>query len=81
MLKTDFTINKYVDVESNEEVKEVLKTMCGLGESLEIKGAERGEARMAKLVSILLDQQKYAEIKKVTTDEEFREECYTLYNI
>lgn len=36
------TINKYVDVENNEEVKEVLKTMCGLGESLENKGFERG---------------------------------------
>ena len=36
------TINKYVDVEHNEEVKEVLKTMCGLGESLENKGFEKG---------------------------------------
>ena len=75
------TINKYVDVEGNHEVKEVLKTMSGLGESLENKATKRAEARMAKLVSILLDQQKYDEIKRATTDEEFREECYTLYNI
>ena len=40
---TDFdTINKYVDVESNHEVKEVLKTMSGLGESLENKGFDKG---------------------------------------
>lgn len=36
------TINKYVDVEHNNEVKEVLKTMCGLGESLENKGIQQG---------------------------------------
>jgi len=40
---TDFdTINKYVDVENNNKVKEVLNTMCGLGESLENKGFEKG---------------------------------------
>ena len=33
------TINKYVDVENNYEVKEVLTTMCGLGESLIEEGA------------------------------------------
>ena len=38
VFSTDFkTINKYVDVENNNEVKEVLKTMCGLGEALENK--------------------------------------------
>lgn len=36
------TINKYVDVENNNEVKEALKTMCGLGESLENKGIQKG---------------------------------------
>lgn len=41
---TDFdTINKYVDVTNNDEVKEVLNTMCGLGESLENKGIEKGK--------------------------------------
>ena len=36
------TINKYVDVEENQKVKEVLKTMSGLGESLENKGFDKG---------------------------------------
>ena len=50
---TDFdTINKYVDVEDNEEVKEVLNTMCGLGESLEIKGFEKGIKQGIKQGSI-----------------------------
>ena len=45
------------------------------------EGRAEGEARMSKLVSILINQHKYEELKKVTTDEAFREECYTLYNI
>lgn len=41
---TDFDmINKYVDVKNNDEVKEALKTMCGLGEALENKGVEKGK--------------------------------------
>ena len=45
------------------------------------EGRAEGEARMSKLVSILINQQKYEELKKVTTDADFREKCYTLYNI
>ncbi|MBP3610249.1 MAG: hypothetical protein J6J42_07935 [Lachnospiraceae bacterium] len=45
------------------------------------EGRAEGEARMSKLVSVLINQQKFEELKKVTTDEAFREECYTLYNI
>lgn len=36
------TVNKYVNVERNHEVKEALRTMCGLGESLENKAMEKG---------------------------------------
>lgn len=44
-------INKYVDVEHNNEVKEALKTMCGLGESLENRGFEKGKLiQLAELV-------------------------------
>ena len=45
------------------------------------EGKAEGEARMAKLVSILLQHGKIEEALKVTTDEAFREECYALYNI
>lgn len=45
------------------------------------EGRAEGEARMSKLVSVLINQQKFDELKKVATDEAFREECYTLYNI
>ena len=45
------------------------------------EGRAEGEARMSKLVSVLINQQKFEELKNVATDEAFREECYTLYNI
>ncbi|MBO5352280.1 MAG: hypothetical protein J6A77_03175 [Lachnospiraceae bacterium] len=44
-------------------------------------GRARGEARMGKLVQILLSQNKIEEVMKVTTDEKVREEYYTLYRI
>ncbi|MBO5098049.1 MAG: hypothetical protein J6B96_07025, partial [Agathobacter sp.] len=44
-------------------------------------GRARGEARMGKLVQILLSQNKIEEAMKVTTDEKVREEYYTLYQI
>ena len=44
-------------------------------------GREEGQARMAKLVNILLQNGKTEEALKVTTDERFREECYAFYNI
>lgn len=41
------TINKYVDVDNNNEVKEVLETMTGLGESLE------RESNLKMLISLV----------------------------
>lgn len=45
------------------------------------EGREEGQARMAKLVSILLQSGKTEEALRITQDEQFREECYQLYNI
>lgn len=44
-------------------------------------GREEGEARMAKLVCTLLKEGKNDEALRAATDENFREECYALYNI
>ena len=52
--------NKYVDVEENQKVKEVLKTMSGLGESLENKGFDKGfndgfdKGKLAQLIELVL---------------------------
>lgn len=49
------TVKKYVDVENNYEVKEALRTMCGLGESLENKAMEKGieHGRVLQLIELV----------------------------
>lgn len=47
----------------------------------EAKGKEIGEARMSKLIGILLSQNRIEEAKKVTEDKEERERFYIIYNI
>ena len=60
-------------------------TMCNVLDAREARGEARGkaegEARMAKLVNILLQNGKPDDALKVTVDENFREECYIKYNI
>lgn len=76
------TINKYVDVEENQKVKEVLKTMSGLGESLENKGFDKGfndgfdKGKLAQLIELVLSgdlTEERAAQKAGMTPEEFRE--------
>jgi len=76
------TINKYVDVEENQKVKEVLKTMSGLGESLENKGFDKGfndgfdKGKLAQLIELVLSgdlTEERAAQKSGMTPEEFRE--------
>lgn len=64
-----------------EAEKEGGLKMCNVLDAREARGEARGEARMSKLVSLLLDEQRYEEIKKITSDAKAREEYYTLYNI
>ena len=68
------TINKYVDVEENQKVKEVLKTMSGLGESLEVKGFEKG--KLTQLIELVQSgdlTEERASQKAGMTLEEFHE--------
>ena len=84
---TDLSIiNKYVDVSNNSEVKEALKTMCGLGESLENKAFEKGiekgiekgveQGKLIQLIELVesgdLTVEKASE-KAGMTEEAFRE--------
>jgi len=45
------------------------------------EGRAEGEARLGKLVNLLLEQGKTEEIAKVTSDENVREEYYAAYQI
>ena len=64
-------VNKYVNVENNKEVKEALKTMCGLGESLENRGIEKG--KLIQLVELVesgdITLEKASQKAEMTIDE------------
>lgn len=64
------TINKYVDVEENQKVKEVLKTMSGLGEALENRSVLK---LLIELVQSGDLTEERAAQKAGMTPEEFRE--------
>ena len=62
----------YLRDQENQEI--------GMERGLKIGRAE-GEARLGKLVNLLLEQGKTGEIAKVTSDEKVREEYYATYQI
>ena len=62
----------YLRDQENQEI--------GMERGLKIGRAE-GEARLGKLVNLLLEQGKTEEIAKVTSDENVREEYYAAYQI
>jgi len=66
------------------ELKDVMpkegKVKLGMDRIMEAREA-RGEERMGKLISILLNQNLIEEAKKVTEDKDERERLYILYNI
>lgn len=69
------TVNKYVSVESNHEVKEAFGTMQGLGESLEKK------ARVVQLIELVQSGHLSIEIASETagmTVEEFEDKMRKL---
>ena len=75
-------VNAGIKLPEKEGVKiDMCKAMDGLIEEGRAEGRAEGAARMSRLVSVLLSQEKYEEIRKVTSDEKVREEYYTLYHI
>ena len=67
-----------------EKEKEGLRMRSFFAESEargEARGKEIGEARMGKLIGILLSRNLIEEAKRVTEDKEERERYYILYNI
>ncbi len=70
----------YYWTEYNEELhlKNIMAEARAEGRA---EGITEGEERMSKLINILLSQQNYADLERVTTDKDFLQECFTLYNI
>ncbi len=74
-------INAGIKLPEQEGEIDMCKAMEGLMEESRLKGRLEGEARMGKLIQLLLSQNKVEEAMKVASDEKVREEYYTLYQI
>lgn len=82
LVKLILRISDYF-LESEEAVKKGVADVMG-GKVLQLESERllaEGAARFAKLVEILLAQDKVEEVKKVASDDKLREEYYTLYHI
>ena len=90
LIKLILRISDYF-LASEEEVKKGVADVMG-GTVLQLEserllaegitqGISEGTARFAKLVELLLAQDKVDEVKKVASDEKLREEYYVMYNI
>lgn len=79
--------NRYEEIARSVTVEEKEDGImaCRLLDAREARGEARGitlgETRMGNLVNLLLQEKRYEEIEKVTTDKKIREEYYALYNI
>ena len=47
----------------------------------EERGRKTGEKRLAKLTSILIENNKYEELKKICSDDEYRDKLFKKYEI
>lgn len=72
-------VEKYVDVKENHEVKEALKTMCGLGESIENKALKRGrEQGIEQGIEQGKEQERIRTIQKMISRGDSKEEILEL---
>lgn len=71
-------VGKYVDMEDNREVKEALKTMCGLGESIENKALEKGREQGIEQERIQAIQKMISrgDLKEMILELDYTEEEY-----
>lgn len=55
--------------------------MCNLGTALENKGVDKGVDLMAKLVDMLMEANRYADVKRVAKDPEYRDKLMKEYKL
>jgi len=63
------------------ELESEVQRMCNLSSAIENKGVDKGVDRMAKLVSILLEEKRYDDAKKASEDPEYRDKLMKEYKL
>lgn len=70
--------NRY---EENSFNKEGVSSMCDVAERLENRGIAKGEAKLGRLIDLLIKKGLQEDIQKAATDEKARQEMYKKYDI
>ena len=74
--------NRYEEISLN---KEGVVSMCDVAERLEnrgiAKGMAKGEAKLGRLIDLLIKKGLQEDIQKAATDEKARQEMYKKYDI
>ncbi len=69
-------MNRYVNIRQDQTLLQEVKKMTGFGAALVEKGEIKGEAKLAKLMKLLLSEGRNDDALKASTDEEARKQLY-----
>lgn len=64
-----------------DEYGKEMDILCNLADLVEEQGIEKGEERLNKLISILIEEDRMEDLKRATASKEYREQLYTKYSI
>ena len=78
-------LSETYNIAMTAEMESEVQRMCNLSTAIENRGLEKGVEKgvdlMAKLIDILMEDNRYADVKKVTKDSEYREKLMKEYKL
>ena len=82
-------LSKKYNIAMTAELESEVQRMCNLGTAIESKARDEGRVEgrnegvdlMAKLVDMLMEADRYADVKKVTKDPEYRDKLMKEYKL
>ena len=74
-------LSEKYNIAMTAELESEVQRMCNLGTALENKGVDKGVDLMAKLVDMLMEANRYADVKRVAKDPEYRDKLMKEYKL
>ena len=72
---------KSLGIRVDERLEKEVEEMCNLSEGIWQDGVQEGETRLGILDLRLLEDQRYEDLKRATSDQEYRHKLYDQYQI
>lgn len=74
-------LSEKYNIAMTAELESEVQRMCNLSTAIENKGVDKGVDLMAKLVDILMEENRYDDVKKITKNPEYREKLMKEYKL